>query len=653
MQLKSARITNFKCVEDSNEFKLDRITCLVGKNEAGKTSILRALYKLNPCEDADGNFDKDSDYPRRHLMDYSERHGDKEARVLETKWEIEDDEMKELAELVGPTAMKGREVVVTKGYGTQQLWTVGVDEKAALDYVLTKSDLYAEEVEPLKSLPGITEAKKALEALGGNASERQKAFLAKLKTDFERGSANRGVIDALSLPKFLYFSSYDRMNGQVALEEFQRKTANKTLNNDDRVFQAFLDLVGVKAEDFASAKKFEPLVARLEAVSTKVSKEIFEYWTQNRHLKVQFRLDAARSGDPAPYNSGQIMRTRVLNTHHDVTVSFDDRSTGFVWFYSFLVLFSQVKKIFGNNLIILLDEPGLSLHAKAQADLLRYFNDRIKPNHQLIYSTHSPFMVPSENLLCVRTVEDIVHEHDDGRVEIEGTKVGDEVLSTDKETTFPLQGALGYEITQSLFIGKHTLLLEGPSDILYLKGFSEELRRRKRTALDLRWTPCPAGGVDKVAAFMSLFGGNSLNVALFVDFAHGQKKKVEDLKRSQMLKAGHVLTADMFAGQAEADTEDLIGRSAYAALVNETYALPAAQAIKAKNLPEASPRTVVNVEAYFRTLPPEVAEFDHYRPALHLVENQGTIFQKLPDVDQALDRFEKLFVELNKLLPKA
>ncbi len=48
MILKSVRIENFKCVEDSKEFSLDPVTCLVGKNEAGKTALLQALYKLNP-----------------------------------------------------------------------------------------------------------------------------------------------------------------------------------------------------------------------------------------------------------------------------------------------------------------------------------------------------------------------------------------------------------------------------------------------------------------------------------------------------------------------------------------------------------------------------------------------------------------------------
>jgi len=140
-------------------------------------------------------------------------------------------------------------------------------------------------------------------------------------------------------------------------------------------------------------------------------------------------------------------------------------------------------------------------------------------------------MVPADNLLAARTVEDVVKRDAQGNVEeVLGTKVSDDVLSVDRETLFPLQGALGYEITQTLFIGKNSLLVEGPSDLLYLRAYSAELSRLKRTSLSKSWTITPVGGVDKVGAFMSLLYGNKLNVAVLTDFAKGQKKKIDDHK---------------------------------------------------------------------------------------------------------------------------
>ena len=160
---------------------------------------------------------------------------------------------------------------------------------------------------------------------------------------------------------------------------------------------------------------------------------------------------------------------RVHDTKHMVSTSLGSRSRGFVWFFSFLAWYSQLCRK-GENLILLLDEPGLSLHAKAQADLLRYFEEELKPHHQLIYTTHSPFMVDPTHFDRVRIVQDLSIEpnSDDLPGERQGTQVITEVLDATPDSLFPLQGALGYEIYQTLFIGPNSLVVEGVSDLLYI-----------------------------------------------------------------------------------------------------------------------------------------------------------------------------------------
>jgi hypothetical protein len=255
-------------------------------------------------------------------------------------------------------------------------------------------------------------------------------------------------------------------------------------------------------------------------------------------------------------------------------------------------------------------------------------------------------MVPADNLMAARTVEDVVKRDSQGNVEeILGTKVSDSALSVDRETLFPLQGALGYEITQTLFIGKNSLLVEGPSDLLYLRAYSTELMKQGRIGLSQLWTITPVGGVDKVSAFMSLLYGNKLNVAVLTDFAKGQKKKIDDLKKLKLLSEAHILTANTYAGAGEADIEDLVGRDGYVVLVKHAYKLQA--------LNVASPgteRVVKDVEDAFRLLPPSTPEFDHFFPSSFLIENPA-VLKSLPDSKGALDRFERLFADLNALLP--
>jgi AAA15 family ATPase/GTPase len=83
--LTSVRIENFKCIEDSTEFTLKPVTCLVGKNESGKTAILQALYKLNPDIPEHGHFDALLEYPRRKWSEYKERHDTNPDNVLTTE----------------------------------------------------------------------------------------------------------------------------------------------------------------------------------------------------------------------------------------------------------------------------------------------------------------------------------------------------------------------------------------------------------------------------------------------------------------------------------------------------------------------------------------------------------------------------------------
>lgn len=380
-------------------------------------------------------------------------------------------------------------------------------------------------------------------------------------------------------------------------------------------------------------------------MSSRISREIFEYWSQNKHLKVDFSFDAARPNDPAPYNSGYIFRTSIENTKHWASVNFDERSKGFVWFFSFLIWFARIKSNFGSNLIILLDEPGINLHGRAQLDLLRYVAEKLTPNFQVIYTTHSPFMINPSNLLDVRLVEDIITKDD----KVLGTKVSEEVLATDSETVFPLQAALGYDITQSLFIGENCLLVEGPSDLLYLNWISQELKSRKREGLSQKWTITPVGGIDKIGSFIALFGGNKIKVAALTDFQKGHKNKIRQLKESDLLKKGHVLSAEMFVSQEEADIEDVFGRDFYLALINKTYELPKKHQMDSSK-PPTELRVVEEVSKYFAGLPDTIREYDHYFPSKWLLEHGSEFLTDYPTIDFALDNFERVFKELNKIL---
>jgi AAA15 family ATPase/GTPase len=600
MKLKSMQVKNFKCVEDSAQFDICPVTCLVGKNEAGKTSLLEALHKLNSDVTELGEFDVLLEYPRRRRKEYQRRSSNKPDDALITRWELEDKDVEAIEEKLGITAVKSRIVEVRKGYYPGQRW----------GFINSKTS-------HKESMPASVQAK--MEKL---------------------------------LPKFLYFSKCNIMDGRIAIDYIIKKQQCGKLSGPERVFLALLELVGTRPEHLNSIENSEELIADLEAASAPITEQISRYWSQNTSLRVSFLLHPGKPQDPPPFDEGQILETRILNTRHNLTLNFDERSTGFAWFFSFLVWFFQVKRAFGDNLLILLDDPGIGLHAKAQEDLRRYISQELEPNYQVIYTTHSPFMIDPNNLQRTRTVEDIISTGDDGREIYLGTKVGEKVFSSDADTLIPLRAALGYEMMQSMVAGHKTLLVDSMTDAFYLNWFSNRLNEKGRTGLDSSWKIVPCGGGEKIGAFLGLFGANHGDVVALMDVTGGQKR-LEQLRETELMQGCGILTMDKYIHSKEGSIEDMIGQPTYFALVNLSYKLP-----RKKRLPLTGQdgtvstdgkykRILRQVEAHFATGELNIGSFDRCKPAEFLVEHTGKCLKKLPDLSNAIDRFEKLFVDVN------
>jgi energy-coupling factor transporter ATP-binding protein EcfA2 len=398
MKLVKARVTNYRSVEDSGDIIIDQMVCLVGKNEAGKTAILQAIAGLNPHPSTPITFDKETDYPRRYLTEYSQRHPKKEAVVITTHWEIEKLEREAIAAEIGEEGLDPGTVMLTRAYAdTSPNWLVPINYQKACDFIIEAERLTQPERKQLGSFSSSDELHTALEKLP-ERSPRQQSLLDRISK--MPGKNIWGAVTSklvVGLPQFMYFSHYDRMAGQLRIDNIgERKTNGPKLETGETVFLDFLEFAGTSVDEISSATTYEGLNAKCEAASNNITGQLQDYWTQNPHLEIEVRVTKAETNDPAPFNAGIIARARVRNNLHKVTVPFSERSAGFIWFFSFLVKFAQVRKS-GGSLALLLDEPGLTLHGKAQEDLLRYFSDKLLPNHQVIFSTHSPFMVPLIN----------------------------------------------------------------------------------------------------------------------------------------------------------------------------------------------------------------------------------------------------------------
>ncbi|MBM0230295.1 ATP-dependent endonuclease, partial [Micromonospora sp. ATA51] len=319
------------------------------------------------------------------------------------------------------------------------------------------------------------------------------------------------------------------------------------------------------------------------------------------------------------------LQIRVRNATHRVTLNMAERSKGFIWFFSFLAAFSEYAK--EDRRVILLDEPGLNLHAKAQSDLLRYIDERLAPDHQVIYTTHSLFMIQPRHLERCRTVEDIPRE---------GTQVSNDVWAARPETVFPLLGALGVDMSQALIVGPDQLAVEGPADVAYLTIMSDLVRKKGKTPLDPRWTITPLGGLDKIPTFIALLGASDLNVAVIMDVAAGGNQKITNMVQRGLLPKDHLIPLTDITGTPEADIEDLFDPGWYLKLLKESKV-----GTVAKTKLNGG-RIVKQAEAALG------GRFDHYQPASYLMRSPTTLHN---DVDDAtLERFAQLFARINTLL---
>lgn len=653
MKLVKVQVQNFQSVRDSGAFDVGEVTCLVGKNEAGKTALLKALYRLNPINTADGQFNVMDDYPRSDVSTYEAEvnAGRREhVQVVRATFQLDDEEVTMVEDAFGKSCLaKGSPtLVLSKGYDNNLVVeSLDIDADKAIQYLVGSADLPSTLTVALSDSKSLEEMLTHFEE--GTSRDPEANLLGALQGIQKQGMP-RYVYDQIlaeRLPKFLYFDEYYQMTGQDNIESIRDRRDEEALLGSDHPLLGLIELAGLDLDQMLDPGDTQTLVARLEGAGNNLTRQVMDHWSQNRHLRMKFDVRAAQPHDPHGMTSGTNIWGRVEDTRHMVTTSMGSRSRGFVWFFSFLAWYSQLRNK-GENLILLLDEPGLSLHAKAQEDLLRYFDEELVSHHQVVYTTHSPFMVDPSRFDRVRIVQDLSTEEGSERLspEQEGTKVLTEVLNATPDSLFPLQGALGYEIHQTLFIGPNSLVVEGVSDLLYIQTVSGTLHAAGREGLSPEWTITPVGGSGKVPTFVALIGAQSgMNTAVLIDYEKKHGQKVENLYREKLLKKSQVLTFADFTETSEADIEDLFGVDFYLELVNAEFGTTFGD----DDLPQTSQRIITRFEEHLENEPlPDGATFNHYRPARYLSENTGTI--QIPD--HALDRFELAFRALNKLLQK-
>jgi hypothetical protein len=451
-----------------------------------------------------------------------------------------------------------------------------------------------------------------------------------LKTLFGQSGTYSSALWAVAMeriPKFFYFAEYSKLPYAVKVEHVLK---GENLNDSEATARALLTLGGTEKE-YMLNPDYERRKRELENVANVLTDDVNSYWTQNPDLRVEpditTRTEQRQNGQHSVLDE---MKLRIRDNRHSLTLPFSDHSAGFQWFFSFLAAFSEYERE-DPPVVILLDEPAVGLHAKAQADFLRFIEERLTKRCQVVYTTHSPFMVQPSRLDRARLVED--------RGKETGSVVTSDVLTRDRDTLFPLQGALGYDLVQHLFVAENNLVVEGTSDYAYLKIVSDFLASKSRGRLDPKWSIIPVGGADLIPTFVALLGSH-LKLTVLVDSRKEGHQKLERMSRDGYLEKQRIILLGDVLGRKTADIEDLFEEDEYLGLYNKAFG----RTVKPKDLKGSDPivMRIARMEG--------VERFDHGRPADVLLREREAVLTKLSE--GTLKRFEDLFKRVNSTLGK-
>ncbi|ANB18843.1 AAA family ATPase [Dokdonella koreensis] len=591
MRLSRARVTNYRGIIDTGWFDVEKNkTIMVGPNEAGKTAVLQALQQINPPPDVP-KFDALRDYPRSKYNDITTGRVDpKTVTVVEVEFELDDADRA----AIPPTMHSVRYAFSRRLDNSARhnlldappLPTFGSITKD-LTRLCAHIDPRAEAKtpggpSPSAELASITNEWTATTAIEGERATALKSWLDKsLPLVDEANDTEEKRFDSLVAaaaayvdratalkvldgrkPVFVLFNNYFRVRPLIQLDHLAQRLSNSVLDDDQYDYGnvCLLKLLGFTAQELSDLGRTSPPAAnnptalqtyrdqldkrtyQLNAASVQLTNEIRSVWRprEGRAEADKLRIQA----------DGQYLKV-VVEDELGVDIELHQRSEGFQWLVSFFVVFFAEAAGKHKNAILLLDEPGLSLHGLKQREF-RSTLSRLSESNQTIYTTHSPFLVGPDELNLVRVVEMLDR--------IVGTKVHTTVTSGDPAALLPLQEALGYDLAQSLFTQERNLVLEGLTDYWYVDATAALLRAADVVNLNEKVALVPAASAGKVVYYATILYAQNFKVAALLDSdvagdqAAQQETLVHTLGNKCILR-----TKDAYSGPvAKPEIEDLL-----------------------------------------------------------------------------------------------
>jgi len=629
------KVYNFRSVEESDWIEVADNSCLIGTNEAGKTNLLIALWKLNPAN-------KEpivplDDFPR-HLYSKYKADNHSEDVFISADFLLSDSFQNEISKELKCDKEQVSKVLVKRNYDgkyyisfpyskvssypTERLLTL----LESFEEGLLESDAYLKENNELQQgiLSFLTQEKENLpkETLSKEATTKLKVAIEKhIEENFGKKknlpdlfqkrlvSIIQKMIDAFDgqpiqttpdikqkvlkeIPKFVYYSDYGNLDSEIYLprviEDFAREDLSESARAKARTLDVLFKFVKLSpTEIYELGNESKTIIQKMNHANQVVSteeqeisaEEIQEWADKKRERGILLRSAATQltqsfkkwwlQGDYIfDFEAdGRHFRINVSDSLRPEQIELEGRSRGLQWFFSFFLVFLVETKEGHSNTILLLDEPGLSLHPIAQYDLAKFFR-KLSEENQLLYTSHSPFLVDMENLGNVKAV---YVDSQTGRTLVSSNLRYNEADA--EKSIFPVHAALGLTVSDTLLLGCLPILVEGPSDQIYLNLIKRKLIGNGDLKIFKEIVFIPTGGVRGMGPVTKLVSSRDEALPyVLLDSDNVGKDYQKQLKKGRYRdEKEKVLGVGDFLGEKEYEIEDLLPSEAIVSIIDRRY----------------------------------------------------------------------------------
>lgn len=614
MRLLKYRVEKFKSVMDSGWIDCDDVTTLVGVNEAGKSNLLLALWKLNPAKGGAINFS--DDMPVKLFSDL--RVEEKKPKFIQAVFEITSAQLlNDISKLSGFDKEVIKIVNVSRDYdGTRFIHFpdakayVSLPKKDIEQLIQTYSAKIDNSKEAGKTEAGIKEEaqQKITQAFSIindkeilnksdvvslvncfesiNAKSMQTSVIRPLILELKKvlstyvdgfdkpnPSADENIRKLVinNMPKFVYYSSYGNLDSEIYLphviENMTRTDLTGMAEAKARTLKVLFEYVKLDPQeilemgedakgpiDSYGRQTREPTEDEIKEKAEKKKERDILLQSASSKLTRDFRDWWSQGNYTFDFSAdGKHFRIWVADEVRPERIVLENRSTGLQWFLSFYLVFLVESQDAHAGAILLLDEAGLALHPLAQKDLSLFFNNLSKTN-QIINTTHSPFIIDTNHIDRAK----VVYINKDGYTVVSNNlRAAEGRLQTN--SVYAVHAALGLSISDILLQGCRPVIVEGPSDQYYFNAIKLFLIGKQLISPKEEIIFVPSGGVKAVGSLASLLSAKSeLPYVILDSDSNGRDFKAKLEKNLYSNEKIRILSVDSFTEIVDSEIEDII-----------------------------------------------------------------------------------------------